>query len=674
MIHRQTLLTDLQGLLETVEADLLERSESSDVPDVGQKLREEYASAQSANRTAQNFEEWRSDAITQVAAAWVLSSVFVRFLEDNGLVDTPRIAGPGERLKRARDEHELYFRSHPTLTDRDYLLAVFDALTKYAATKDVFGAHNPIRDLPNWLSGDAAGALIAFFQKIDANTGDLVHDFTDPSWDTRFLGDLYQDLSEAARKKYALLQTPVFVEEFILDRTLDPAIEEFGLAKPGYEGRLEADGRLRPDDRFRMVDPACGSGHFLLGSFGRLVERWRKKEPGTRTAVLLQRALDSVHGVDLNPYALAIARFRLLLAALRESGVRRLSDAPGFAIHLACGDSLLHGAPGGDQLSLGWTSLDHAYQPEDREALERILRPKSYHTVVANPPYITPKDAALNQAYRDRYKTCHMKYSLAVPFLERIVSLAVDGGFTGQITANNFMKREFGKKLVEEFMPRIDLSHVIDTQLAHLPGHGIPTVLLLARNRPPRSSCVRAAFGLKREDKEPADPARGLVWSSIVGQIDFPDSHSEFISVVNLPRDHFHRHPWPTGGGGIAELKGRLDQSKSCILNELANPVGFMVITGEDDFFVLPVAAAKRLQLPWRPFGPGDVVRDWTALCESAVVFPYDDLLRSLPLESLNPATRRMFWAYRTSLLARSMFGKSVTEHGLRWYEYMQFI
>jgi hypothetical protein len=70
------------------------------------------------------------------------------------------------------------------------------------------------------VSGDAAAEMLAFFQKFDANTGNLVHDFTDPAWDTRFLGDLYQDLSEAARKKYALLQTPVFVEEFILDRTL----------------------------------------------------------------------------------------------------------------------------------------------------------------------------------------------------------------------------------------------------------------------------------------------------------------------------------------------------------------------------------------------------------------------------------------------------------------------
>ena len=69
----------------------------------------------------------------------------------------------------------------------------------------------------------------------------MVHDFTDPEWDTRFLGDLYQDLSEAARKKYALLQTPEFVEEFILDRTLTPAIAEFGFRE------------------VRLIDPACFS-------------------------------------------------------------------------------------------------------------------------------------------------------------------------------------------------------------------------------------------------------------------------------------------------------------------------------------------------------------------------------------------------------------------------------
>jgi hypothetical protein len=231
MINRHALLSDLQGLLRSLEADLLERSDLAEVPEVGQTLRAEFQKAKEAQRTAQNYEDWRSDYLTQAAAAWVLSCVFARFLEDNRLVDPPKLAGPGNRLDRARDEHTMFFqdRERATQTDREYLLHFFAELAKLPGAKEIFGEHNPIREMPNWPSGDAAGELLRFFQRIDAETGALVHDFGDTEWDTRFLGDLYQDLSEAARKKYALLQTPEFVEEFILDRTLDPAIDEFGL-------------------------------------------------------------------------------------------------------------------------------------------------------------------------------------------------------------------------------------------------------------------------------------------------------------------------------------------------------------------------------------------------------------------------------------------------------------
>ena len=58
-------------------------------------------------------------------------------------------------------------------------------------------------------------------------------------------------------------------------------------------------------------------------------------------------------------------------------------------------------------------------------------------------------------------------------------------GYVGMITANSFMKREFGKKLIEEFFPKIDLTHVIDTSGAYIPGHGTPTVILFGRNRKP---------------------------------------------------------------------------------------------------------------------------------------------------------------------------------------------
>jgi hypothetical protein len=347
-------------------------------------------------------------------------------------------------------------------------------LAKLPGAKEIFGKGNLVWDIRNWLSGDAAGEILAFFQAIDPNTGALVHDFTDETWDTRFLGDLYQDLSAAARKKYALLQTPSFVEAFILDRTLEPAVEEFGLAD------------------FRMIDPACGSGHFLLGAFHRLLDQWQRQEPGTNVVELARRALNSVHGVDVNPFAVAIARFRLLLAAMKATGQERLKDARAFRFNLACGDSLLHGE--GSQLVLGdWAPMAHHFVSEDIAALNRILRSGHYHAVVANPPYIVPKDKALNAAYRDRYETCYRQYSLAVPFMERIFQLAVPGGYTGQITANSFMKREFGKKLIEVFFPKVDLTHVIDTSGAYIPGHGTPTVILLGRTR--STDCQQNSHG-----------------------------------------------------------------------------------------------------------------------------------------------------------------------------------
>lgn len=53
------------------------------------------------------------------------------------------------------------------------------------------------------------------------------------------------------------------------------------------------------------------------------------------------------------------------------------------------------------------------------------------------------------------------------------------------ITANSFMKREFGKKLIEDWVPKHDLTHVIDTSGAYIPSHGTPAVILLGRHRVP---------------------------------------------------------------------------------------------------------------------------------------------------------------------------------------------
>jgi len=326
MVNIKTLLPELRALVTDLAEDLLARSTEDDKIDAG--LRDAFKQIEKGGRTAQAFEVWRDDYLDQVAVAWVLACVFVRFMEDNHLIDECWLAGEGDRRKLAEGAHELFFRQHPHDTDREYFEHVFREVGKIPAAKELFAEGKT----PLWAvgpSGDAAMKLLAFLREIDPEEGHLLRSFEVEKGDTRFLGDLYQDLSEKARKKYALLQTPVFVEEFILDRTLKPALDEFGLEK------------------VRLIDPTCGSGHFLLGAFARLFRLWVKRESNEIKAA--QKALDGVWGVDINPFAVAIARFRLIVAAVQASGIKRLKQAPCWSIHLAAGDSLLFGSKPGSK-------------------------------------------------------------------------------------------------------------------------------------------------------------------------------------------------------------------------------------------------------------------------------------------------------------------------------------
>ena len=320
MTATPALTADLQRQVLLLEDDLRDRVAAD--PELEGRWKHEHQRALDKERTAASWVAWRDDRVTQAAVAWVLTTVFIRFCEDNGLVGPVWIAGPEDRRQEALDAQLAFFRTHPEDTDREWLQAAIDHLAGLPATKALVDSHSAL-DLVT-PSGNAMTRLLDFW-RTRTEDGDLIHNLVDTTLSTRFLGDLYQDLSQHAKETYALLQTPVFVEEFILDRTLEPALKERSL-----EG-------------FKLIDPTCGSGHFLLGAFGRLLDRWHKHAPGLELQARVQAALDAIHGVDLNPFAVAIARFRLTVAALQASGISSLEAAPAFAFHLAVGDSLIHG-------------------------------------------------------------------------------------------------------------------------------------------------------------------------------------------------------------------------------------------------------------------------------------------------------------------------------------------
>lgn len=653
MSATEALTGALAKLVLRVETDIRERLEDADTLTL-KRWRLEHGEATTRGRTALPWIDWSQDRITQAAVAWVLSTVFVRFVEDNHLVSPVWISGPGAARQEALDARDAFFRQHPLDTDREWLRSAFEYLGGLPAMAGLVDPSSALHLAAP--SGQMATEILEFWWQRD-ESGALVHDLTDAELSTRFLGDLYQDLSRYARERYALLQTPVFVEEFILDRALEPALAE------------------RPLESFRMIDPACGSGHFLLGAFRRLLERWHRQAPGLELQARVQAALGAIHGVDLNPFAVAIAHFRLTLAALQACGLRSLEDAPGFHIHLATGDSLLHG---GQMTLMGDVDLaalsGHSYSTEDLGALRSILEPGAYDCVVANPPYITVKDRALNEAYRRRYSdVCSGKYALTVPFMQRLFQLARPGGWVGQITSNSFMKREFGAKLIENFLSKQDLRLVADTSGAYIPGHGTPTVILVGRNEAPVTNTVRAALGVRGEPGRPQDPAQGMVWRSLVEHIDEPGWDDGWITITDLPRSAFDKHPWSLSGGGARQALNVVDTQAAARLKECSESAGITSFTLEDDVFLADThqfrtrgVAADLL----REMVLGDGVRDWASSHQPDAIFPYDSAFRAIAVESSMPLLRWM-WPYRTNLSNNVMFGgQTKVGSGLRWSEY----
>ena len=660
MIRSSDLTSALQKVVLDLEDDLRARVEGD--ADLRGRWVVEHARAVERGRTASGWAAWRDDRVTQAAVGWVLTSVLVRFSEDNGLVKPVWIAGPEHRRQEALDAQLSFFRTHPMETDREWLQQAVQHLGSLPATAELVAEHAALHLVSP--SGDAVTRLLAFWRQ-RTDDGRLVHDFTDSSLDTRFLGDLYQDLSAYAKATFALLQTPVFVEEFILDRTLEPALDE------------------RPLEGFTMIDPTCGSGHFLLGAFERLLDRWGKHAPAMEKQALVQQALDAVHGVDLNPFAVAIARFRLTVAAMAACGLRSLESAPAFRFHLAVGDSLLHG-PGQQTLHGDADLAGFVYATEDLEVLQTILAGGRYDVVVGNPPYITVKDKVLNQAYRDRYSTCKGKYALTVPFMERFFGLAKparDGqpaGWTGQITSNSFMKREFGSKLIEEFLAVKDLRLVADTSGAYIPGHGTPTVILVGRNQRPVGQTVRAVLGVRGEPGRPDDPAKGIVWTSIVEHVDEPGWDDGWVTIADLSRTMLQAHPWSLSGGGAAPLLGCVNGSGTRTIGDvILGKIGFASFPGADDCFFAPKHALDRAGVPAglsRAVILGETVRDWDITPDEWALVPYDsnaDLVALPPHE----ASARRQWPMRTTLSNVTGFGgETQASSGQPWWGWYRWV
>ncbi|WP_436931485.1 Eco57I restriction-modification methylase domain-containing protein [Halosimplex halobium] len=259
------------------------------------------------------------------------------------------------------------------------------------------------------------------------------YEFSDVSRDV--LGHLYEEhLDPQERKELGEFYTPTSIVDFILDQVGYTSDEPLEL--PEYD----------------ILDPACGSGTFLVRATSRLRERLDNKGVGPKES--LDIIQDRIHGLDINPFATHICEMNLLFQVIDL--YREVKDEDEdytldrFRIYQT--DSLRTESQT-NLSSLHSNVLQRKYQEEKQQASQTKLR-DDYGFVVGNPPYVRVQNLPEGPAREDydEYFSAHYNYDLYCLFVERAANWLDNDGQLGLIISNKFVQSRYGEKL-RQFAP-----------------------------------------------------------------------------------------------------------------------------------------------------------------------------------------------------------------------------
>jgi hypothetical protein len=278
------------------------------------------------------------------------------------------------------------------------------------------------------------------------------------------------------RKAGGVYYTPTYIVEYIVRNTVGKLLE----------GRTP-----KSVEKLRILDPACGSGSFLIGAYQYLLDWHRDKyvkdnpekyakgknpklyqkirnEWRLTTTERKRILLNNIYGVDIDPQAAEVTKLSLLLKVLEGENEETIKSAfklfreralPDLGNNIKCGNSLI--GPDfydGKQMTLLDTEEAQRVNVFDWQTeFSEIFKAGGFDAVIGNPPWGASLSEEEKKYYSKQYSSFMGNHESYLFFIEKATDLIKNTGISSYVTPDSWIKVPQAKELRRLILEKMNL-------------------------------------------------------------------------------------------------------------------------------------------------------------------------------------------------------------------------
>jgi len=397
------------------------------------------------------------------------------------------------------------------------------------------------------------------------------------------------------KKAGGVYYTPTYIVDYIVKNSVGKLLEN---KTPKQAAKL------------RILDPACGSGSFLIGAYQYLLDWHRdwysdneaKKWATGKNAAIYQGPggewklttterkrilLQNIFGVDIDSQAVEVTKLSLLLKVLEGESEQTLATQlrfyheralPDLGRNIKCGNSLI-GSDFYDQQELSFLDEEERYRInvfDWKAEFPEIMKAGGFDAVIGNPPYIRMEAfKELKRYLESNYETHAERSDIYFYFVEAAHRLLRRDAYLGFILSNTFTRSESGRALRRFTIRQFAIKTLVEFGdfLPFKNATVYPIITILQR----------------ADSKQRAESVEFILQSHEPGP-----TPAGFASPVNLPAARFTDNEWTFEEQPMRKLRDRLLKQFPS-LREVYGPVNMGIKTGLNEAFIIDAPTRRKI-------------------------------------------------------------------------------